>query len=194
MQREDVGQVCSPRLSVDRAAVHISVLPPRVARRCRANRVHVDHGKAREQHLRRLKDTQGSAVQKQDRVSEFLTLELDSAMAFSKSNSAEVHMRVHSLLYSLLSPTLTTKSYTHYYIDTNFRPMAAQGQQPSGSLLEGKESRKVGTWKPACCGGGWKTVRVVLGGIATIAFSPFLCSFHWCFPFFPHLLFPECQD
>lgn len=108
MQREDVGQVCSPRLSVDRAAVHISVLPPRVARRCRANRVHVDHGKAREQHLRRLKDTQGSAVQKQDRVSEFLTLELDSVVAFSKSNSAEVHVRVHSLLHSLLSPTLTT--------------------------------------------------------------------------------------
>lgn len=71
IQRENVCQVCSPRLFVDRAGVHISVLLPGVIQRCRANSVHVDYRKACEQHLRMLKHTQGSALDKQDRVSEF---------------------------------------------------------------------------------------------------------------------------
>lgn len=71
MQREDVGQVCSPRLFVDRAGVHIPVLLPGVVQRCRAHSVHMDYRKAREQHLGMLKYTQGSAVEEQDRAYEF---------------------------------------------------------------------------------------------------------------------------
>lgn len=72
IQREDVGQVCSPRLFVDRAGVHIAVLLPWVVQCCHANSVHVDYRKACEQHLRTLKDTQGSALlEKQDRAAQF---------------------------------------------------------------------------------------------------------------------------
>lgn len=71
MQREDVCQVCSLRLFVDRAGVYMSVLLPCVIQCCHANSVHVHYRKACEQHLRMLKDTQGSALEKQDRASEF---------------------------------------------------------------------------------------------------------------------------
>ena len=63
----------------------------------------MDYRKTCEQHLRMLKETWGSALEKQYRVSELQMLELDSVMAFSKSTStsAEVHTRTQ-VLCSLL--------------------------------------------------------------------------------------------